>query len=317
MTVYSHIPVLLHEVLEYLQPAVGGVFIDATLGGGGYTEALAEGVGPQGKVLALDLDADAISNFESRISNHEFRKQVIVRQGNFKDIANIAQANGFGKVNGIVADIGLSSYELDDAGRGISFKHDEPLDMRFDAQFGTVTATDLLAEKSEQELAHIFTQYGEERFARPIARNIVRMRTEEPVTRTTQLVGVITNSIPRAVRHKAQDSCRRIFQALRIAVNGELDNLQEFLPGALSLLAPGGTLVVVSFHSLEDRMVKQFFVKAATGCICPPSFPQCICGKEPRVQILTRRPVTASEAELARNTRSRPAKLRAARKLYY
>lgn len=315
MASYNHTPVLLQEVLEYLQPKAGGVFIDATLGGGGYTDALLKFVAPTGKVLSLDLDGDAVSNFESRIKNHELRKHVTVKQGNFKDIASIAQENGFTGVNGIVADIGLSSYELDDAGRGISFKHDEPLDMRFDAQSDGVTAVSLLAEKTELELSTLFTRYGEERYARPIARNIVRTRTEEPVTRTTQLVDIITNSIPRAVRHKAQDSCRRIFQALRIAVNGELDNLQEFLPSALSLLAPGGRLVVVSFHSLEDRIVKQFFVKAATGCICPSSFPQCVCEKKPQVQILTRRPITAGEGELAQNTRSRPAKLRAALKL--
>lgn len=315
MTAYSHIPVLLQEVLEYLQPKAGGVFIDATLGGGGYTEALLSAVAPTGKVLSLDLDGDAIMNFESRITNHESRKRVTVCQGNFKDIASIAQEHGFSGVNGIVADIGLSSYELDDAGRGISFKHDEPLDMRFDVQSNGVTAADLLAEKTELELTSLFTKYGEERYARPIARNIVRTRTEEPVTRTTQLVDIITNSIPRAVRHKAQDSCRRIFQALRIAVNGELENLQEFLPSALSLLAPGGKLVIVSFHSLEDRIVKQFFVKAAIGCICPPRFPQCVCGKTPQVQILTRRPITAGDSELVQNTRSRPAKLRAALKL--
>lgn len=315
MAVYSHTPVLLQEVLEYLQPKAGGVFIDATLGGGGYTEAIATKVGEKGKVLSLDLDADAIQAFSLKSQISSLKSQVTVVQGNFKDIAAIAQEQGFVGVNGIVADIGLSSYELDDAGRGISFKHDEPLDMRFDAQSDDVTAANLLAEKTELELSTLFTKYGEERYARPIARNIVRTRTEEPVTRTTQLVDIITNSIPRAVRHKAQDSCRRIFQALRIAVNGELDNLQEFLPSALSLLAPGGRLVVVSFHSLEDRIVKQFFVKAATGCICPSSFPQCVCGKKPQVQILTRRPITAGEGELAQNTRSRPAKLRAALKL--
>lgn len=315
MASYQHTPVLLHEVLEYLQPSVGGSFIDATLGGGGYTQALMEAVGVKGKVLSLDLDVDAITNFELRISNHALREQVTVRQGNFKDIAAIAQEHGFTGVDGIVADIGLSSYELDAAGRGISFKHDEPLDMRFDAASGGVTATELLADKSEAELAILFSTFGEERHARSIARNIVRKRTEEAVTRTTQLVDIITNSLPRAVRHKVQDSCRRIFQALRIAVNGELENLREFLPAALGVLAPGGRLVVVSFHSLEDRIVKQFFVQAATGCVCPPNFPHCVCGKTPQVQILTRRPVSAGEAELAQNSRSRPAKLRAALKL--
>ncbi|MBL8031113.1 MAG: 16S rRNA (cytosine(1402)-N(4))-methyltransferase RsmH [Candidatus Doudnabacteria bacterium] len=310
---YKHTPVLLQEVLEYLQPKVGEVFIDATLGGGGYTEALLGAVASTGKVLSLDLDIDAIRAFKLKPQTSNL-KPVLV-QGNFKDIASIAQANGFSKVNGVVADIGLSSYELDDAGRGISFKHDEPLDMRFDASVANPTAADLLAFKSEVELTKLFTEYGEERYSRSIARNIVRKRTEEAVTRTTQLVDIITNSLPRAVRHKAQDSCRRIFQALRIAVNGELENLRQFLPDALGLLAPGGRLVVVVFHSLEDRIVKQFFVQAATGCVCPANFPHCVCGKTPQVQILTRRPVSAGEAELAQNSRSRPAKLRAVLKL--
>lgn len=310
---YKHTPVLLQEVLEYLQPKVGEVFIDATFGGGGYTEALLGAVAPTGKVLSLDLDIDAIRAFKLKPQTSNLKP--ILVQGNFKDIASIAQANGFSVVNGIVADIGLSSYELDDAGRGISFKRDEPLDMRFDLLSNNLTATDLLVTKSEAELAKLFTEYGEEKHSRLIARNIVRKRAEEPVTRTTQLVDIITNSIPRAVRHKASDSCRRIFQALRIAVNEELDNLQQFLPDALSLLAPGGRLVVVSFHSLEDRIVKRFFAQAATGCVCPPNFPQCVCGKTPQVQVLTRRPVSAGEAELARNSRSRPAKLRAVLKL--
>lgn len=310
---YSHTPVLLKEVLEQLQPAPGGVFIDATLGGGGYTRAIAEKIAPEGRILSIDLDGDAIQAFNLQPTTSSL--QPILARGNFKDIATIAAEHGFNAVDGIVADIGLSSYELDQAGRGISFKNNEPLDMRFDAESNAETAAHILAARSEVDLAHLFMEYGEERHARLIARNIVRKRMEHPITHTTQLVEIITNSLPRTVRHKAQDSCRRIFQALRIAVNGELDNLAQFLPAALGLLAPGGRLVVVSFHSLEDRIVKQFFAKAATGCVCPPNFPKCVCDKQPQVKVLTKRPVTASESELEENSRSKPAKLRAIIKL--
>lgn len=314
-TQYHHIPVLLSEALQVLDPKPGQHFIDATLGGGGYTAALLERTAPNGHVLAFDLDQDAIAAFQAKVAGTSLASRVHVAHSNFSAVARVAAAKQFGPISGIVADIGLSSYELDDAGRGISFQRDEPLDMRFDQSASGPTAAFLLAESSEAELARIFREYGEERYAGPIAEAIVKARSGEAVARTTQLVQLITNSLPARVRHTATQSVRRIFQALRIAVNGELANLEAFLPAALDILAPGGILAVVTFHSLEDRIVKQFCKAAATGCVCPPEFPVCRCGKTPQAEIITRRPILATEQEQATNRRSVSAKLRAIRKV--
>lgn len=314
-THYHHIPVLLPEVLRMLDPQPGQCFVDATLGGGGYTAALLERSAPDGRVLAFDLDQDAINAFQAKMENTSLASRVQVVHQNFSAVAEVAAERGFGPIHGIVADIGLSSYELDQAGRGISFQKDEPLDMRFDQTAHTPTAAFLLAERSEAELARMFAEYGEERFAEPIARAIVRSRAQQPVERTGQLLELIQQSLPARVRHMAANSARRIFQALRIAVNGELANLEAFLPAALDILAPGGVLAVVTFHSLEDRIVKQFCKSATTGCVCPPQFPVCRCGRTPQAELLAKRPVLASPEEQAANPRSASAKLRAIRKV--
>jgi 16S rRNA (cytosine1402-N4)-methyltransferase len=309
MNDYHHIPVLLQEVLTFLDPKPGQLFVDATLGGGGYTKAVLERTAPSGKVLAIDLDTDAIENF--REQNAGLVDRTVLVHGNFSAVAEVVAKKKFGPVSGIVADIGLSSYELETAGRGISFQKDEPLDMRFDTSSSRPTAAFMLAEYSEKELADIFENFGEEKFAKVIARNIVRNRSTKPLTRTGDLTAAISASIPARLQHKATDSFRRVFQALRIAVNAELENLEKFLPEAFSVLAPGGVLVVVSFHSLEDRMVKQFFASAARGCVCPKDFPTCVCGRTPAAKILTKKPLTASAPEVSQNPRSKPAKLRA------
>lgn len=314
-TQYHHIPVLLPEVLRIMDPQPGQRFVDATLGGGGYTTALLERSAPDGRVLAFDLDQDAIDAFRAKIEGTFLASRVQVVHQNFSQVAHAAAERGFGPIHGIVADIGLSSYELDQAGRGISFQKDEPLDMRFDQTAHGPTAAHMLAEYSEAELARVFTEYGEERFAESIARSVVRERTAQPVVRTTQLLKVIEESLPPRLRHTSLDSARRIFQALRIAVNGELANLEAFLPAALDIVAPGGVLAVVTFHSLEDRIVKQFCKSAATGCVCPPEFPVCRCGQTPRAVLLTKRPILATEQEQAANRRSASAKLRAIRKV--
>lgn len=313
MTSYTHIPVLLQEVLQLTNPKPGDVCIDATLGGGGYTKALLDRIVPNGKVLAIDLDIDAIKNFQFPISNSPDR--VTLAHGNFADVATIAKEYGFMSPQVIVADIGLSSYELDQAGRGISFQKNEPLDMRFNASGKGKTAASILANATEEELAYIFNAYGEEKFATKIARDIVRNRTSGHIATTFELVNFITASIPGRLKHKALDSVRRIFQSLRIAVNGELENLERFLPDALHILAPGGVLAVVSFHSLEDRIVKQFFAKTAQGCICPKDFPICRCAQSAVAEILTKKPIVAGDSEVSRNSRAKSAKLRAIRKL--
>lgn len=309
---YLHIPVLLPEVLDLLQLIPGQNVIDATLGGGGYTMAILEAVGSSGRVLAIDLDADAIRAFKLRYRTSHTNP--ILVHGNCGDIESIAKENSFAPVNAIVADIGLSSYELDEAGRGISFQKDEPLDMRFNTGSG-ITASHILATYSEDELAGIFKVFGEERYARAIARNIVQNRAKAPVTRTLDLTHLILASIPSRLRHTAQDSFRRIFQALRIEVNGELKNLEKFLPAAFDLLEPGGVLAVVSFHSLEDRIVKQYFQSLRGSCVCPKDFPVCVCEKTPQAEVLTKKPITAQSVELAANTRAKSAKLRAVKKL--
>jgi 16S rRNA (cytosine1402-N4)-methyltransferase len=310
---YSHIPVLIGEVMELLDVKPGDHVVDGTLGGGGYSSALLERVGPSGKVLSIDLDSEAITNFESR--RKQFGDASIVVHGNFRDIDDILEKHELSNVRAIVADLGLSSYHIDSSERGISFQTKEPLDMRFDVTTDSTDARFILNNYTELDLFRIFNEYGEEKFSKQIAWRVVEHRKEALFHYTTDLVGVITEALPKPVKHLYADSCRRIFQALRIAVNHELESLEQFLPKAFDLLAPGGRMAIVSFHSLEDRIVKKFFVEAATGCICPPDFPQCVCGKTPKAQILTKKPVMATEEELNKNMRSKPAKLRALQKI--
>lgn len=310
---YNHIPVLLNEVLEYLDPKQNENFIDATLGGGGYSRAILEKIG-DGKLLSIDLDHDAIEYVRSR--NQELGiKNWELHQGNFSQIDKIVKHHEFPAPDSIVADIGLSSYELDQAGRGISFKNKEPLDMRFDMSSQEPDAKFILNNYDEKRLLEIFEKYGEDKFSRQITRKIVEIRNQKFIHYTTELMEIIESALPKPVKHKAEDSARRIFQALRIEVNHELENLETFLPKAFDLLKPGGKLAVVSFHSLEDRLVKHYFIKLTKGCVCPPEFPQCICGQEPKGKILTKKSVIASEEELLENSRSRPAKLRVIQKI--
>lgn len=307
---YEHIPVLLNEVLRFLDPRPGQNFVDATLGGGGYSRAITEKIQPNGKLLAIDLDSDAVENFKTLNTKYKIQN-TIVHHGNFSDIEKIVKHYQFNNIAGIVADLGLSSYELDQAGRGISFKQKEILDMRFDQRGNTVDAKFVLNNYDETRLRKIFEDYGEEKFSRQIVKKIIESRSKKQELRyTTDLYQLIKEALPKPVKHKADDSARRIFQALRIEVNHELDNLRDFLPKAFDLLMPGGRLAVVSFHSLEDRAVKQFFASLAKGCVCPIDFPQCICGKNPRGKILTKKPRTPSAEEIVANSRSKPAKLR-------
>jgi 16S rRNA (cytosine1402-N4)-methyltransferase len=313
---YLHTPVLLNEVLEYLNPRSGQNFVDATLGGGGYTRAILDKILPNGKLLAIDLDKDAIKNFKFLISNSKNQESITLHHGNFKDIDEILKSENFPKPDGIVADIGLSSYQLDQADRGISFQKNERLDMRFNTDSGGITAKDLLNNYSETDLRKIFEDLGEEKFSRQIARKVYEFRSKSQALDTTvQLYQLIQEALPKPYKHKADSSARRIFQALRIAVNGELENLTVFLPKAFEALKPGGRLAIVSFHSLEDRIVKQYFIKLAKGCVCPPEFPVCICHQQPVGKILTKQPIVAGEKEIAHNSRSQSAKLRVLEKI--
>ncbi len=309
---YEHIPVLLKEVIEYLDVSPGKNFVDATLGGGGYTSAIIAKNRPDGKVLAIDLDQDAIDESAKGIGLRA--KNLILHHGNFAHVDKIVEHYKFSNINGIVADLGLSSYELEH--RGMSFQTDQPLDMRFNQSGEHIDAKFVLNNYNEHQLYKIFTEFGEEKFSKQIVNKILGLRAKGvALSNTTDLYQVIVDALPKPVKHRADDSARRIFQALRIEVNHELENLKEFLPKAFDVLSPGGRLVIVSFHSLEDRIVKQFFNQLSKGCVCPLDFPQCVCGKNPQGKILTKKVLLASAEELHTNPRAKPAKLRAIQKI--
>ena len=303
----EHVPVLLEEVLTALKPVPGGRYVDVTVGAAGHARGLLERSSPDGVLLAIDADAEAVEF--ARLALAEFDGRVAVRQGFFDELASLAAEHGFVAVDGIVADLGLSSRQLAAAGRGFSFQLEGPLDMRLDPTTQTTTAQDLVNNLSESELAEILYRYGEERRARALARAIVRQR---PLHTTSELASLIARTVGQRGRiHPAT----RVFQALRIAVNDELGALERMLPQAVGLLVPGGRLAVIAFHSLEDRIVKEFFRREARGCVCPPEVPVCRCGHQPSVRLVARRPIQPSEAEVRRNPRSRSARLRVVEKL--
>ena len=302
-----HRPVLFEETLAALNVQANGIYVDGTAGGGGHSHAIASRL-QNGHLYSLDQDPDAIAQASARLAG----LPATVIRSNFRYMDRVLREQGVDKVDGILLDIGVSSHQLDEPTRGFSYHTDAPLDMRM-SQEGP-TAADLLWELSEQELADIFFRFGEEKFSRPIARAIVKRRETAPLATTTELAELIANSVPAAARREKHPA-RRVFQALRIAVNAELDCLSEALDVAFKQLKVGGRLAVITFHSLEDRMVKQRFADFCTGCTCPPSFPVCVCGKEPHGRLVLRTPVEASEQELAENPRSRSAKLRCVEKI--
>ncbi len=308
----QHITVMLDAVIDWLRPRSGGRYLDATLGGGGHTAALLQASEPAGRVLAIDADPEARARVASRLATALANGRLSLAAGNFRDMAAIATALQFTQLDGIIMDLGLSSDQLADATRGFAFGVDAPLDMRFDPTQGE-TAADLLATRSEFEIADILWRFGEERRSRAIARRIVATREQHAITSTGELARLVAGVI--AGRPGGIHPATRTFQALRIAVNGELDALQSALPQALDLLAPGGRLAIISFHSLEDRIVKQWMRAEQRGCICPPTAPSCVCGRQPRLRILTNHPQSASEAETDANPRSRSAKLRVAERI--
>lgn len=308
-----HIPVLLQEVLNYLNISNGKKFVDGTAGDGGHIFGIADAQ-PKAKILGIDLDQASLDNLKKEVIQKGLGQRIKLVQGNYKDIDKILIDPDFAPVDGILLDLGFSSFQLDDPARGLSFQTDGPLDMRYD-QRAHLSAEVVVNSYQSKELERVISEYGEEKFTRRIASNIILRRREEPIRTTAQLAEIVRQSLPGAMRHKANDSIRRVFQAVRIEVNSELDNLKEFLPKALDLLAPKGRLVIISFHSLEDRIVKEFFNEQAKDCICPPEFPTCICDKVSTVRILTRKPVVANEEEVANNSRSKSAKLRAAEKI--
>jgi 16S rRNA (cytosine1402-N4)-methyltransferase len=309
----NHIPVLLNEVTGFMPAFQGSRIIDCTAGGGGHIlGALSKN--PGAKILGIDRDQASLEKIRTKLVQKGLEKNVKLSKGNFSDLLSIASASGFKKADAVLLDLGLSSIQLNDPERGFSFQLKGPLDMRYDKS-QRLNAQIVVNEYEEPRLAEIFKNYGEEAFSRRIARNVAIQRKVSPIAGTDQLLEIIEKSLPKPVRHKAKDSARRIFQALRIEVNKELESLERALPQAADMLVYGGRLMAISFHSLEDRKVKRFFVEKAKGCVCPKEIPFCVCAKKPEFKILTKKPLTAGSEEIEKNPRSRPAKLRVIEKI--
>lgn len=309
--VFQHLSVMPDEVLACLQPQPGETFVDGTLGGGGHSRLLLEATAPNGRLIGLDRDQDALQAASRILSPYGDR--VTLRHSNFSEVDQVLEELGIKGIDGMLLDLGVSSFQLDAGHRGFSFQVDAPLDMRMDRSKG-LTAAEILQQYSAEELARIFFEYGEERYSRRIARRIVEQRVETPLTTTGQLAELVRHSVPRGRVPTRIHPATRVFQALRIEVNGELEHVAQGLEKAINCLRPGGRLAVISFHSLEDRLVKRYFRSEAKGCICPPRLPQCVCNHQPRVEVLTRKGLRASEKEVANNPRSRSAVLRAVRR---
>ncbi len=301
---FNHKPVLFRETIEALRIDPQGTYIDGTMGGGGHSEAIARQLAG-GRLLSIDQDPDAIAAGGARLRPYP---QVTVAQGNFAQMGDLARQRGIQGADGILLDIGVSSYQLDTPGRGFSYHHDAPLDMRMSQQ--GPSAKDLVNTLPQRELARILFQYGEERSGNRIAAGICQARQGAPIETTLQLAEIVKASVPAAVRRAEGHPARKTFQALRIAVNGELDRLEEGLRAAMGLLNPGGRLAVITFHSLEDRIVKRQMAQWCQGCTCPPDFPVCVCGKKPQGRLVFKKGVEPSPEELRGNPRARSARLR-------
>ena len=310
---FHHISVLADECMTVLRPERGGIFVDCTAGGGGHSFLIAERLPENGRLICLDLDDEALEACRERLA--PFGDKVTLVKSNYSAIGDVLRSLDINSVSGILWDLGVSSKQLDTAERGFSYMNDAPLDMRMDRTCGR-TAADVVNGYSEEELKNIIYAYGEERFAGRIAAGIVSARTEKPIETTGELAGIVASSIPPAARRaEAQHPAKRTFQAIRIEVNGELASIEPSLRNGVALLEPGGTAAVITFHSLEDRIVKRTFASLATGCTCQPDFPVCVCGKKPSVEPVSRKPILPTEEEIRSNPRSRSAKLRAVRKL--
>ena len=306
-----HRPVLLSEALSLLAVRAGSLAVDCTVGMGGHTRALLEAVGPSGRVIGVDRDAESLA--VARENLKDFGDRFVPFQADYRDLAAVLSEKQIGPVAALLADFGFSSYQMDTPERGFSFAHEGPLDMRLDRTRGT-TAAQLVETLDEKEIARVLREFGEERAARRIAAAIVRARGKEPLRSTRQLARVVEAAVPAARRY-AIHPATRTFQALRIAVNRELEGLESFVTDACHLLEPGGRAAFIAFHSLEDRAVKQAIATLVPHCVCPPSLPQCVCGSPGVVERLTRKAVRPAEAEVLGNPRSRSARLRAVRRL--
>ena len=305
------------EVLENLKLKEGAVVVDATLGGGGHSLSILKKIGPTGKLIALDQDQRAVDDFRKRISEPEFGSQskvVDLVKGNFSEMKNILRGQGIITVDAVLADLGFSSDQMEKAERGFSFQKEARLDMRLD-QDQFLTAEKVVNEYSQRELEKVLKDFGEERFYHSIAKKITEARKKKKIETTLELAEIISSGIPARFRRGKIHPATRTFQAIRIEVNGELENLKKFIPQAIDMLAVGGRLVIISFHSLEDRIVKNILRENARGCICPVNFPQCRCGNRPKIKVITKKPIIPSEEEIGNNLRSRSAKMRIGEKI--
>lgn len=307
-----HKSVMIDEVMEMISPAPGGIYVDATLGLGGYSNAILELTDGQAQVICFDVDSEAISYSKARLA--KYGQNATFVNENFVQIDEVLHEMGINEVDGIVADFGISSYQIESSGKGFSFLRDEYLDMRMDSNLEK-TAGDYLNTLDAGELASIIKTYGEEKWAKNIAKCIVKSRAKKQINTTFQLVDIINKSIPVKFHPRAIHPATKTFQALRILVNNELDNIRNFIDKTVDLLKPGGRIAAVSFHSLEDRIVKNAFKRFASPCTCPPKLPQCLCGKKPSLEIMTRSPQVPSMQEVMDNKRARSAKLRVGKRI--
>ncbi|MGN0621277.1 MAG: 16S rRNA (cytosine(1402)-N(4))-methyltransferase RsmH [Porcipelethomonas sp.] len=300
---FTHVSVLLNECIDGLDIRPDGVYVDATVGGAGHSRKIAERLTEGGRLICLDRDPDAVQTASERLKGYNAK----VVRSNYSELGRVLDLLGIDAVDGVLMDLGVSSHQLDTPERGFSYHHDAQLDMRM-SQEG-MSAYDIVNTFTYEELSRIIFEYGEEKFSRKIAANIVSEREIKPIETTLELAEIIKKSVPAAVRRE-KNPCKKTFQAIRIAVNGELDHLSSGLDAAFESLKPGGRLAVITFHSLEDRLVKQRFSGWCKGCVCPPDFPQCVCGRVPQGKLINRKPIEAKQEELRDNNRSRSAKLR-------
>lgn len=304
---FSHVSVLLEETIDSLNIKPDGIYVDGTLGGGGHSLEICKRLGDSGRLIGIDQDMDAIRAATDRLKNYS--DKVTIVHSNYQNIDSVLRDLSIGGVDGIVLDLGVSSYQLDNADRGFTYREDTPLDMRMD-QSQPMTAKDIVNEYSEQELFRVIRDYGEDSFAKNIAKHIVKARQDKPIETTGELNDIIRAAIPARVRQGGGHPSKKTFQAIRIELNRELDVLEQSLDKMIGLLNPGGRLSIITFHSLEDRIVKNIFRKNMNPCICPPEFPVCTCGRVPTGKVITRKPIVPDAEELSNNKRAKSSKLR-------
>lgn len=309
---FSHRPVLLGECMEGLSIRPDGIYVDGTAGGAGHSSEIASRLSEKGRLVALDQDETAVKVASERLS--AFGERATVVRSNFRSVKEVCHSLGIEKIDGMLLDLGVSSYQLDTAERGFSYQNDAKLDMRMD-QRNPLTAKEIVNTYPEEELRRILYEYGEERFSARIASAIVRERASKEISTTGELVEIIKGAIPAAAREGGHHPAKRSFQALRIEVNAELDVIEPAIRSAVQMLRPGGRIAIITFHSLEDRIVKQTFASLCTGCTCPKNFPVCVCGNRPQLKLVTKKPILPSEEEERENPRARSAKLRVAERL--